>query len=305
MPTQSVGTSIWVGLIILLLVAGFLRFTNLGYAEFQGDEGRAVLRAAAVMQGYENALFLHRKGPVEILLPTLIYALTGHLTEATARLPFALAGLAGIVAIFVLGWRMFHPVAGWVAALLLAVDGYFIGFARIVQYQSIVILTSVLVVLILYRLVQHPEGLQRYLVLAGLLLATGLLAHYEAVLVSAPGLYLLWLVWRRHKPRHFGFALASAALVTGVTAGLFYIPYLLNPAFQNTYAYLTDERIGGRFPYNNLADFFLRSTLYNTTYAVLLLIALATLALLRVYWQTFNSPWRWVCRKCESTAQRL
>ena len=98
-----------VGFLILLLVAGFLRFTNLGYAEFQGDEGRAVLRAAAVMQGYENALFLHRKGPVEILLPTLVYAMTGHLTEATARLPFALANLTGIIAIFVLGWRMFHP----------------------------------------------------------------------------------------------------------------------------------------------------------------------------------------------------
>ncbi|MFN8490799.1 MAG: glycosyltransferase family 39 protein [Caldilineaceae bacterium] len=295
-PTLCVGTSRSVlgGLIILLLVAGFLRFTNLGYAEFQGDEGRAVLRAAAVMQGYENALFLHRKGPVEILLPTLVYALTGHLTEATARLPFALANLAGVVAIFVLGWRMFHPVAGWVAALLLAVDGYMIGFARIVQYQSIVILTSVLVVLILHQLVQRPAGLQRYLALAGLLLATGLLAHYEAALVIVPSLYLLWLVWRRHQPPHFVFALGIAAVVTGVTAGLFYIPYLLNPAFQNTYAYLTDERIGGHFPYNNLADFFLRTTLYDTTYAVLLLIALATLALLRIYWRALRSPWRWV-----------
>jgi hypothetical protein len=46
-----------VGLLILFLVAGFLRFTNLGYAEFQGDEGRVVLCAAAVMQGYEDALF--------------------------------------------------------------------------------------------------------------------------------------------------------------------------------------------------------------------------------------------------------
>ena len=293
-PTQSVGTSKLTSLLILLLVAGCLRFTNLGYAEFQGDEGRAVLRAAAVMQGYEDALFLHRKGPVEILLPTLVYALTGHLTEATARLPFALANLAGVVAIFVLGWRLFNSLAGWVAALFLALDGYFIGFARIVQYQSVVILTSVLVVLILYRLLQNPAGLRRYLVLAAFLLATGVLAHYEAALVVVPGLYLLWQIWQRHKPPQFVLALGLALIVAGITAATFYLPYLLNPAFQNTYAYLTDERIGGQFPYNNLVDFFLRTTLYDTTYAVLLLIALTTLAVLRVYWRAFASPWRWL-----------
>ena len=292
-PWRGVGGEV-LGLLILLLVAGFLRFTNLGYAEFQGDEGRAVLRAAAVIQGYEDALFLHRKGPVEILLPTLVYALTGHLTEATARLPFALANLAGVVAIFVLGWRLFNPLAGWVAALFLALDGYFIGFARIVQYQSIVILTSVLVVLILYRLVQNPAGLRRYLLLAAFLLATGVLAHYEAALVVVPGLYLLWQLWQRHKPPQFVLALGLALSVAGITAATFYVPYLLNPAFQNTYAYLTDERIGGQFPYNNLTDFFLRTTLYDTTYAVLLLITLTTLAILRLYWRAFAPPWRWL-----------
>ncbi len=282
------------GVAILLLIAAYLRFANLGYAEFQGDEGRAVLRAAAVIQGYENVLFLHRKGPVEILLPALVYALTGHITEATARLPFALASLAGVAAIFVLGWRLFNPIAGWVAALFLALDGYFIGFARIVQYQSIVVLMSLLIVLILCRLVQRPAGLQRYLVLAAFFLATGMLAHYEAALVVVPGLYLLWKIWQQHKPPHFIGSLVMGAVVAGAAAGLFYVPYLLNPAFQNTYAYLADERIGGHFPYNNLADFFLRTTLYDTTYAVLLLIGLAVIALLRVYWATGASPWRWL-----------
>lgn len=121
-----------------------------------------------------------------------------------------------------------------------------------------------------------------------------MLAHYEAALVVVPGLYLLWQIWQRHKPPQFVLALGLALIVVGITAATFYLPYLLNPAFQNTYAYLTDERIGGQFPYNNLADFFLRTTLYDTTYAVLLLIALTTLAVLRVYWRAFASPWRWL-----------
>ncbi len=36
--------------------------------------------------------------------------------------------------------------------MILALDGYFIGFARIVQYQSIVFCLVVLTVLVLYRL---------------------------------------------------------------------------------------------------------------------------------------------------------
>ena len=100
------------GVLVLLLVGGVLRLGHLGYTDFQGDEARATLRAAATIQGYEDVLFLHKKGPTEILLPTALYALTGHLTEATARLPFALANLAALFAIWLLGWRLFNPLGG-------------------------------------------------------------------------------------------------------------------------------------------------------------------------------------------------
>ncbi len=137
-----------IGILSLVLTGGFLRFTNLGYAEFQSDEARVTLYAANVIQGYENALFIHRKGPAEILLPTVVYALTERLTETTARLPFTLTNFAALFALFLLGWRLLGPVAGWAAAILLALDGYFVGFAHIVQYQSIVFLMTVLMVLI-------------------------------------------------------------------------------------------------------------------------------------------------------------
>ena len=109
-----------------------------------------------MIQGYDDVLFLHKKGPAEILLPTTLFALAGRVTEATARLPFALAGIAALGAAYLLGKRLFGSVAGWAAAMLLAVDGYLVAFSRIVQYQSIVILTSALVILILVRLLQRP-----------------------------------------------------------------------------------------------------------------------------------------------------
>ncbi len=180
-----------VGALVLLSTGALLRFTNLGYTDYQGDEARAALRAAAVIQGYEDVLFLHKKGPTEILLPTVIYTVTGNLTEETARLPFAIANLAALFAVWLLGWRLFNPLAGWIAAMLLALDGYFIGFSRIVQYQSVVFLTSILVVLLLYRVVKHPRALAAYLTLAALLLATGILSHYEGALVALPAAFLL------------------------------------------------------------------------------------------------------------------
>jgi len=42
-----------------------------------------------------------------------------------------------------------------IAAMLLALDGYYIGYAHMLQYQSILFLMTPLVVLLLYRL-PHP-----------------------------------------------------------------------------------------------------------------------------------------------------
>lgn len=271
-------------LMSLALLGGFFRFANLGYAEFQGDEARLALRAAEVMQGYENALFVHKKGPTEILLPTAVYVLGERLTEETARLPFAVANMAGLFALFLLGSRLFGPVAGWAAAILLALDGYLIAFGRVVQYQSVVFLMDVLVVLLFVRLWQRPQELGRYLTLAALLLATGLLSHYEAALVLFPVGYLLWCIWREGAPLA---TLVRASVIPvivggGLLAG-FYLPFIRNPAFYDTYYYLTDYRMGGGRIFNHLAEFFARTTVYSSTYYLVTLIALMLTGLAGVY----------------------
>ncbi|MDQ7030813.1 MAG: glycosyltransferase family 39 protein [Ardenticatenia bacterium] len=271
------------GLAVLLLVGAFFRLPNLGYSEFQGDEARAALRAAGVIQGREEVLLIHKKGPTEILLPTNLYALTGRLNETGARVPFALANVVGLVATFVLGWRLFGPVAGWAAAMLLAVDGYLVGFSRIVQYQSVVFLTNVVVVLILYRTARWPAGRKRYWVLAALVLTAGLFAHYEAIVVALPALlFMVWGAWRQREPwSRLILDLVPALLLGGALLALFYVPFVLHPNFAATYAYLTQRRIGGQFPYNNLTDFFLRTTVYSSTYYLVTMIGLATIGLIQ------------------------
>lgn len=285
----------WAGLLVLLSLGVAFRFVGLGYSDYQGDEARAALRAAAVLQGYEDVLMLHKKGPTEILVPTVLYTLTGHLTEQTARLPFAIANLTALVASFVLGWRLYRPLAGWIAAMFLLLDGYFIGFAHIVQYQSVIFLTSVLAVLVLYRLYVRPAATARYLALAAILLATGMLSHYEGALAALPAAYLLGVIfWRqRQQWRALLGAVAIAAGVGAVMLGVFYAPFIFNERFAATYTYLTERRIGGSPPYNNLNDVFLRTTLYSTTYYVLLLIALTALAVIRALRRCFRPALSW------------
>ena len=267
----------WTALLVVLVLAAALRLPNLGYSDFQGDEARAMLRAAETIQGYESSLLIHKKGPVEILLPTALYAVQGDITEAQARLPFALANLAGVAAIFALGRRLFGLAGGTVAGLILAVDGYFIGFSRIVQYQSVVFLTVTLVVLVLYRQIDAGRPRARHMGLAGLLFATGLLAHYEALWVAIPAAYLLWMLARRTSWSALGQALALPALVTAAILAAFYVPFVLDARFARTADDLLGNRIGSRFPYNNLTDFFDRTVIYDSAYAVLFLTA-ATVA---------------------------
>ena len=285
---------LWVGLVLLLVVGAYFRFNALGYAEVQGDEARAALRAAAILQGVEDVLLIHKKGPTEILLPTASYALIGKLTESNARLPFALANFVALFAVCLLAWRLFDPLAGWLAAMFCALDGYFIGFARIVQYQSIVFLMTLLVVLILLRLYRNPVGLFRYLTLASLLLATGLLSHYEAVLGVVPAVVLLGAIaWRRRGQYLLG-ATAGAGVIGVALLALFYLPFVRHPHFQATYTYLTDRRMGGDFPYNNLADFFMRTTIYTTSVVLLLLIGATLIAVGLVYGRALRTRSGWI-----------
>jgi 4-amino-4-deoxy-L-arabinose transferase-like glycosyltransferase len=269
----------------LVLMAAFFRVTNLGYSEFQGDEARAMLMSAGVIRGEDDALFLHRKGPAEILIPTAFYALQGTTTELTARLPFALASIAGVLTIYALTRRLFpqHRAAAPIAAGLLAVDGYLVAFGRLVQYQSVVFL---MVALAAWCFLVWYRNRRAVLIHSGaLFVAVGTLAHYEAILVLP---LVAWLFWTRG--RREGWSLgqwARHALVPTaifiVVSGIFYVPFVRHPHFLgDTAEYIAGDRIGSNLLYNNLKDVFFRATFYNSTYYILF-ISLG--ALMWVYYQ--------------------
>lgn len=254
----------------LLVLAAALRLPNLGYAELQGDEATILLKAAAAVEGRADALFVHKKGPAEILVPALSYGAAGLATETSARLPFALAMMAGLLALYQVARALFGGDVAFVAALLLSVNGFFVGFGRIVQYQSLVFLLSTLAVLAAYRAYQGNLS-RRQLALAVVFVSVGVLAHYDAVLAVPPVAALALLRWRDRPDRAPGdvAAIAAAAGVGALLLAAFYVPMALHPYFREaTLPYIFDVRVGGEGGpfYNALHNSVLLAVYYNSTY---------------------------------------
>ncbi|MDY6877304.1 MAG: glycosyltransferase family 39 protein [Chloroflexota bacterium] len=264
---------------LIIPAAAFFRLTYLGYSEFQGDEGVVMMRAARAILGDDAQLFYHQKGPAEILLPMATWTLSGTINEWQARLPFAFAGLLGVVALYLLGRRWFNGRSGQIAALLLAINGYFVGFGRVVQYQSIVLAVTSLALLALWRW-SEGEGC-RWLIAGAALLAFGLLAHYDAGLVLPTAAYIVGRrLWRT---RSEGRALWAEVLTAGTLAfgifALFYFPFIRHPNFAKTLGYLSGARVGTKGPlYNNLLSSLPLATFYNSTYYLIGLASLLIVA---------------------------
>jgi hypothetical protein len=192
-PSRMVLPSFSPGLSLLMLVAGGYRLIHLGYSEFQGDEGVIMIRAAMTISGNGEQLFLHQKGPAEILIPVATWRLAGGINEFWARLPFAWLSLLAVVAVAQLGARWFNRRAGIAAGLILSLSGLHIAFARIVQNQSVVVLMGLLAFLALDDYRQHRRTLD--LLLGAGLAAMSLLGHYDALLLL-PAAAAVALPWR-------------------------------------------------------------------------------------------------------------
>ena len=261
-----------VGLVSLTLL---LRWPNLGYKEFQGDEGIIMTRAAAMLTGDDGELFNHQKGPVEILLPFMLWGSGEAVTEFWVRLPFWWASLLLVGAIAWLGSRWFTKEIGLLAGLIFVINGFAVAFSRIVQYQTFVMLWGGLAMI--YADLYRKNGRAHQLWLSAVFLAAGLLSHYDAVLVIPA---IAWLLWTRFWPlsqlawRNWiaGFALGGGILT------LFYVPFFLNPNFGRTGSYLFSDRLGGSLLSWSGPEVWQMATFYNSFYYIALLGCLILLA---------------------------
>ncbi|MBN1401200.1 MAG: glycosyltransferase family 39 protein [Anaerolineae bacterium] len=258
----------WAALVAVLILATLLRFVHLGYSEFQGDEVAVLHRAAAAIAGREDALFLHKKGPAEILLAMVPYAASQRVSELAARLPYALASVATVLGAYCIARRALSERAALWGALLLALNGFCIAFGRIVQYQSLVLLLSVLCLLAAQRF--QREGRSVDLWLCALFGALGLWCHSDAAYVL-PAAFLLIAsrLWARPYSVRVIAARLSGPVVLGLALlALFFVPYARHPFFATTRVYLA-SRWGSAPPYANWEQLLNLGSVYNASYYLL------------------------------------
>lgn len=284
--------------LLVLVVAGALRLADLGWSEFQGDEARVALRALAALQGEPGALAAHRKVPGEILLAYLFAGSLGQVVELTARLPFAVAGVGAVLAFYALARALLGPWAALTAGLLLAVNGYFVAFGRILQYDSLAFFLGSAGLLCCWRFARAGceasdarlagDGVARdgadaavaWAVLAALLLAGAALVALGAVFFLAPAALLAWpgLARNRRSWRVLSawswpvlpLLLVAALVLAGDEAG---------GAGSTVWSYL-GPRLGGERPYWNAAAFVRSANHYLSTPYLGVVLAGGLLALL-------------------------
>lgn len=257
-----------VAISIIIGVAIFLRFSALGSSEFQGDEARAMIIAAGIAQGEDEIIFTHRKGPVEAILAAPAILATGHTSEFFARAPFALAGALIVLAVYCLT-RSINPqssLPALLAAAWVSVDGYLFAFARIVQYQTIVVFLLMAALIAITEL----KASARSLAMAALFVGCSLLAHYDAILACPALAFVAWHELQRRglSPRAvFKQLLPPTTLLIGLLA-IFYLPFLLNQNFGSTSNYLAARVDVNSLPVNNLSRHLNLYSFYSSSYFV-------------------------------------
>lgn len=252
--------------VALLLGASLLRLPHLGYADFQGDEADNCLRyCLRLLNGEGEVVFGNRRPPTQLLVAAMGYLLSGNFNEFFIRFPFAVAGIAVVLAVYLVGKEMYGEREGIVAGVFTAVSGYAIAFSRILQYQSIVVLSVCLTVYFAYRYADRSGERNRTpLWLAFAFLGYAAFSHYEGFIVLP---VLIYCAIKEHRSAPGG--IDWRGWIAGVTlfliiAGLFYLPFLLGPKVEKVSTFYQSTRFGGGLLHFNWKVMWYSAVPYNS-----------------------------------------
>ncbi len=272
-------------LLLLFVVTTFFRFYQLGYSHFYGDETKALYLRKDVAAS--DFLLNQRKGPVQFLAVWGAEKTFGGYDELTTRIPFAVASVASVFAFYVLVRLLFGFKSAAFASLLFALNGFFIGFGRTVQYQSLLLLFGFLALIftVLYaRAVRGSASLsvQRcYLVLIGITYGLAFLTHWDAVFYAFVTLAVLvnLLLTSTQKPKVVFEVVVFLVLPFLLVMGMFFVPYFAAGNFEHQiWGYMRDRITGKEYlPSNSIYTFMV----YNFSSVFLFPVVFAVIALVR------------------------
>ncbi len=262
----------------LIFVSLWLRLINLGYSNYQGDEIKALYRPQSG-QSMIDFLLNQRKGPIQFLITYIMsFVNPGYDNELLLRLPFAIAGILAIYFFYkFIKLEFGHEIAIY-SSLFIAINGLFVGLTRIVQYQSFVILFSVLALYLISLSTKFEKWRVYGLYLGVFCWSVSILAHYDGIFITPFVIYLIyrWYVngesSHKNKQAQHLFFVGTIFLVL---ISIFYLPFFFSLS-ESTKAYWT-ERISKQ-SVSSTRTFMT----YNPLFIIYLYAALGLLGLARI-----------------------
>lgn len=230
---------------VLLVVAFVLKFVSLGYSNYQGDEIKALFmpKGPSFMEGWQFLLD-QRKGPLQFLITFLTKQIDPtYSNEFLTRLPFAIAAFLSVLFFYKWVQRLFGKRVAFYAGFFFATNGFLVAFSRIAQYQSFVILFSILTLFCLEKFAESNYKKFSYFYIAFLFWALGMLAHYDSFFIAPAVLKYMIDFWRNTSKKTNIISTLGAILVFLLGIGWFYIPFALTVS-QSTMGYWTGRLSG-------------------------------------------------------------
>ncbi|HEX8303659.1 MAG TPA: glycosyltransferase family 39 protein [Jatrophihabitans sp.] len=193
--------------VLILVLAAFLRFWQLDRVGFNSDEA-VYSGTAAALAGDETlrGMFpVFRAHPLflQLLLSTVMH---GGVSDWAARAITAAVGVAAVLATYALGRRLYDHRLGLLAALILAVMPYHVVVSRQVLLDGLMTLCATLV---LYCVARYVESAALHWMLASCALMGATVLAKETSIVLVGGLYAFFALTPsvRLRLRHVGAGL--------------------------------------------------------------------------------------------------
>lgn len=252
-------------LLLILVIAAYFRFAFLGYSDLQGDEAKIFLYRDN--PSFIEFLLQNSKGPGQYLIvkATELLYINSLDTEFLYRLPYAIAGFLATYLFYYIAKKYYNAQIGLYVLIIAALNGFFIAFSRIIQYQSFNILLGLLSSLFFLSFLNNRN--KKNLIISGLISSVAFMFHYDALGFVVPQLMLLFLT--TDKVRNY-----LIYILGFLTSLVFYLPYVLNERFSLTLNYLLNDRAVANFSYDSIFYSNKLSNIYfSKEYLIIVLLA--------------------------------
>ena len=252
----------WSWLFLIVILASFLIFFRLNRADIQTDDAIYSFRAIGYFDFVDSVdtqttpivwfdnipwwskLSFHDAPPLVFLIQNLFFKVFG-ISDFTAKLPFALAGVGSVILLYFLVKQLYGEKTAILASLFLAIFSYFNWISRVGYLEGISIFFIILTLLLFLLSLKNNF----YFLFFGLSLGLCLLTKYVTLfIIPVVFFYLLLKEKKQFANKYLITSLVIAFLVFSPVIFYNFTLYQTRGHFDLQFSQLFGQNISGDWP---------------------------------------------------------